>query len=363
MRSKEKDFVVENIEIRGKRNIKVGKFYCVLNDRTYDTLGGIRNAIRPFKLTIKDFYDIHYKSIDEGICIVCGNQCSFYDLVVGYKKFCSDVCSNKFPEKRKIVSDRFIGNQEKYNLFLERRRFNWNNRTDDQIYKTKENIKNGQTKISKEKRLEICKLGNDKLQELCALNPSKRKSIVAKMLTTKQTNNSFSNGISGKIKTVEYKDKIFICQGYEDILIKYLIDLGIEFAIRTLVPHVNIESNKSKRYMADIYLPNYNLLIDVKSEYTMPIDDIGISKFLERQNCAYDQGYNFIIFAIHSRCINYKDRLLLDNDKVIFNNFLTMLISSQAQNMGRFNDYPVIRSTLQAIGSGSAGKPKKILGL
>lgn len=38
---------------------------------------------------------------------------------------------------------------------------------------------------------------------------------------------------------------------------------------------------------------------------------------------------------------------------------LDMLISSQALVEGRFNDYSVIRGTLQAIGSGNAEGPHK----
>ena len=62
-------------------------------------------------------------------------------------------------------------------------------------------------------------------------------------------------------------------------------------------------------------------------------------------------------FVISSKFIN-KDRTIHNIDAIDFEKYLNMLISSQAQNLGRFNDYPVIRSTLQAIGSGSAENPE-----
>jgi hypothetical protein len=357
--NKEEHFVVESIEIRGKRNIKIGKFYCVLNDKTYSTLGGIRNAIRPFNYTVKDFYDSFYKLESEGFCTHCGNQCSFDNLLNGYKKFCSDICFNKDPSKREKISNRFVSQPEKYNSYLEKRKFNWNNRSDDQIEQHKENCRVGKTKTAFDIKSKNGKIGAAKLNKMCLEDPNKRLSMTEKMLQTKIRNNSFANGISGKIKTIIYKDINFMCQGYEDLVIKYLIDNNILFYNRELCPQINITSNKSGKYCADIYLPEYNLLIDVKSEYTMPVDDKNILHFLERQNASFDQGYNFLIFAIHGKTVK-KDRILCEDDRNIFYNFLTTLISSQVSNRERFNDYPVIRSTLQAIGSGNAGKPIKL---
>nr|QMP82985.1 MAG: hypothetical protein [Caudoviricetes sp.] len=356
---KEEHFVLERTEIRGKREIKIGKFYFILTNKTYNTLGGIRNAIRPFGFTVKQYYDLYYKTEEEGKCIICGNECKFKNLVVGYGEYCSDVCFNKSPEKRKKISNRFVNNPEKFESYKKLRKSNWDARTEEEINKAKVNYRLGQLKIDPELKRNNCKKANERLQQLCKENPNKRVEIVNKTLATKIANNSFGNGISGKVKTLTYKELEFTCQGYEDILIKYLIDTNIKFFGRGNVPEVNIESNASKKYVADIFLPDYNLLIDVKSEYTMPITNESVAHYLERQNATQNQSMNFIIFAIHSYSLR-KDRILSEYDRNLFDNYLTMLISSQALIEGRFNDYPVIRSTLQAIGSGSAGKPKRV---
>ena len=70
-----------------------------------------------------------------------------------------------------------------------------------------------------------------------------------------------------------------------------------------------------------------------------------------------DQGFNFVYFVISSKVV-YKSRELSAFDIECFERFLDMLISSQALDEGRFNDYPVVGSTLQAIGSGSAKDPE-----
>lgn len=354
--------MVESEEIRGNRKYKIGKFYCILTNKTYRSLSGIRNGIRKYDLTVKEYYDKYYKSDIEGICEICNGDCSFDNLIVGYKKFCSDSCFNKNPEKRNKISNRFKNNPEKYIKYRENLRNSLNSRSPEKVKEISENYRKGALKVSTEERQRIGKLGSDKLQELCNLDPTKRPLMILKALKTKETNNSFSNGLSGKVKQISYNGIEFICQGYEDIVIKYLIDNKIEFYNRKLCPVISIESNRSKKYMPDLYLPKYNLLIDVKSEYTMPISDKKIKYYLERQNASFNQNYNFFIFAIHGKTIK-KSRVLSDSDKICFENLLTMLISSQAIINGRFNDYPVIRSTLQVIGSGSSGKPTSIVGL
>lgn len=67
--------------------------------------------------------------------------------------------------------------------------------------------------------------------------------------------------------------KVFRYQGFEDKVILELLESGIhEDELLTgpgNVPHIRYEfEGKSHRYYPDIYLPNYNKVIEVKSEYT-----------------------------------------------------------------------------------------------
>lgn len=193
------------------------------------------------------------------------------------------------------------------------------------------------------------KRGSDALIKMCLANPQKRRDLVDKMIATKIERNSFKNGMSGKFSTLEYKGHIIKYQGYEDILLKYLIDNNINFIFGKDVPDIYFSHATSKIYKADFYLPDYNLIIDVKSDRTISLD---VEKLLLKQIAVYESNYNFIYFAIRNTS---KARILSEDDIKCFEQFLYMATCSHSKEW--FNDYPVIRSTLQAIGSGSAGGP------
>jgi len=57
---KEEHFIVERTEIRGNRSVRAGKFYCILNDKIYNTLGGLRTALRHY-MSVKDYYIRYYQ--------------------------------------------------------------------------------------------------------------------------------------------------------------------------------------------------------------------------------------------------------------------------------------------------------------
>lgn len=352
MYSRKEHFILERTETRGNREVRIGKFYCVYNGKTYDTLGGFRNGIRPSGLTIQGYYDTYYKSEGEGICVVCGiKDSTFLGLIDGYSKYCSRTCCNKDPEKREKVSKRFEkpGVLESFLV----KRLEWLSSL-SQEEKDTVSAKIYATTIANNPNhyVETGRYRNQILQEKCAADPTKRPKIVAKMLATKKERGTFANGMSGRIKSFEFNGVQYSYQGYEDIVIRYLLDKGIEFALGADVPKVDYDVAVSGIYKPDIYIPEFNLLIDVKSERTMEMKPWHL---FYKQVCALKQGYNFIYLALHSKKIS-KDRLMCAEDCKVFEEYLDMLISSQARK-GRFNDYPVIRSTLQAIGSGSAGDP------
>lgn len=106
MYNKTEHLILETTELRGKREVRIGKFFCILNNKTYTTLGGLRNAIKP-KMKIKEYYDIYYKQESEGYCKECNGTTNFKDLLTGYLNFCSNGCFNKDPIKREKISKRF----------------------------------------------------------------------------------------------------------------------------------------------------------------------------------------------------------------------------------------------------------------
>ena len=52
-------FVVTGTENTPKGVKRVGMFYCIVNGKTYETAGGIRNAIRPTYGTMEHFFRSH----------------------------------------------------------------------------------------------------------------------------------------------------------------------------------------------------------------------------------------------------------------------------------------------------------------
>lgn len=352
MYNKAEHFVVEKTENRNGRIVKIGSFYCITNGKTYPTLGGLRNGIRPTKLSVEEYYIEYYKTPDEGKCIVCDSKTAFDNVVDGYKKYCSISCSNKSLDHRCRVSTRFERSPETLDSYLIKRKTWYSNLSvEDKKVISDKRVK---TTLSNNPNhfFELGRKASVACQELYKNDPSRREAAIKKTLETKRKNDSFVNGMSGKVKQFEYNDTIYEFQGYEDIVLLYLLENNINFRSRNAVPVVKIDSISGK-YVPDVYLPDYNLLIDVKSERTISMN---VEKLILKQNAALEQGYNFIYFAISSKYVR-KARRISELDQIQFRKFLDMLISSQACK-GRFNDYPLNRSTLQAIGSGNAEIPE-----
>jgi hypothetical protein len=119
-------------------------------------------------------------------------------------------------------------------------------------------------------------------------NPTKNQEILHKSMVT----NSKS---AYRTKTLILPSgKVFRYQGYEDKVIKELLESGIhEDDILTgpgNVPHIYYEFNGKKcRYYPDIFLPLLNKVIEVKSEYTWnKYKERNMAKVDATKNAGYD---------------------------------------------------------------------------
>lgn len=54
-----------------------------------------QHITRFHKISLKDYYDKYLKREDEGICLCCGKETTFYNLKRGYRKCCSQSCGAK----------------------------------------------------------------------------------------------------------------------------------------------------------------------------------------------------------------------------------------------------------------------------
>lgn len=117
-------------------------------------------------------------------------------------------------------------------------------------------------------------------------NPAKSPEIQDKIQIGQQYNGSY--------KSITLNGHTYNVQGYEPIVIKELIKSGIppeEIVVdRAIIPKIKYVDNsgKMRRYYPDIWLPRYNLLIEVKSLYTwQKYKAINLLKI----NAAKDKGY------------------------------------------------------------------------
>ncbi len=89
--------------------------------------------------------------------------------------------------------------------------------------------------------------------------------------------------------------KIEMVQGYEPIVLEELLQKYDEYEIlvsRKDMPVFKYKGidNKEHRYFPDIYVPHKNLIIEVKSEYTMNVD---LPTNLLKAECVRKAGFNF----------------------------------------------------------------------
>lgn len=85
----------------------------------HKTLGAIAIHIRcTHHMSPKDYYDTYFKKENEGICPVCGKDCTFLGITCGYRQHCSVSCSSSDPNvqaKNKVTNMRLYGVEHNWN--------------------------------------------------------------------------------------------------------------------------------------------------------------------------------------------------------------------------------------------------------
>lgn len=345
-------FQILREETRGKRKVKVGRFYCILNGKTYDSLLGIRNAIIP-TMTVKQYYDEHYKSEDEGTCNTCGKKHEvFKNLVDGYSEYCSSSCHNRSDKHRKIISERFNGDDEKRRLAIEKYR-----ETVSQFSEDKKAEINKKTERTIRLRYGEDWRSNTTKAQWKRRTKEEIRQLTDKAFQTKKKNGNLEyNWFASANKKITLGGKTFFCQGYEDVVIRMLFDKGFkveDILVGKDVPRIRYEGNKSKVYRPDILIKSLNLLIEVKSDFTYAGTEDMYKRNHDKQKASVEQGFLHVIFALS----NVKN---LSENRRALNEFIDMTISSQAlheegkvQRLSHGWEYSPI-----AIGTGSARVPK-----
>lgn len=285
---------------------------CQITKKQFLSMRSFLNHLRTLKISSKEYYDLFHKKDDEGFCY-CGKKTSYHGF--SYKKYCSSSCSTKSIEHRNAVSKRFITNPEALKSFIKKRNEKC---IDNNIEKRRETIRKkaytlGITEseyYSDHSKKSFAKLTEDQIKER-----------TLKSMTTKEVKNNFG-GRSGYKKYAFFDEEVSL-QGYEHVVLSTLIeDFNMkkdEIMIgKSKVPI--IKYGKNKMYFPDFYLPKYNLLIEVKSTYTLIQH---LENVIEKCKASVEQGYSILLLVVTKH--EARNRRLEGSKKL-----LDWAISSQA---------------------------------
>lgn len=287
---------------------------CKVTGKKFKFTRAFLNHLRALKMTSKEYYDKFHKTSEEGICY-CGEETKYRGF--SYKKYCSSLCATKSEKHRTIVRERFVNNPNALESFRSKRKSKGINVN---LNKRRETIK---------KKAEALGLTLKEYYSLHSKNAflsmttEKIAERTLKAMNTKESTNSFG-GRSG-YKKYKFFDEYVSLQGYESLVLQSLIEDFDMHKEDIKIGKSNIpviKYGKNKLYFPDFYLPKQNLLIEVKSKYTLQQHlDVVISKC----KASVEQGYSILLLVVDQHEARNRK---LEGSK----NVLHWAISSQAPN-------------------------------
>lgn len=325
-----------------------GDIYFHLNGVKYSSLRGLLNALRSYKMTSKEFYDLYYKVDDnEGKCRNNNNfSTPFVNIIYGYDEKCHhcDGCKLELNAKLKLAANKDDVKAKKKKALAE---FHEKNPDAYKIAANKAKhtlIKNrGENYLSDRVKAQWKRRSKDEIQQL-----------VNKVNATKIENGTYTGGPNfnacGRkiiIEGIEY-----FAQGYEDAILQYIHSKNLKFSTGKNVPRINCSLLKHGKARPDIYIDELKLILEVKSCYTF---EASFDKLIELTENAINDGYIYVIIVANLD----KNRNIRPIDLEVLDKLFNMIISSRAhfyekvQRLSHDREYRPI-----AIGSGSTRVPK-----
>jgi hypothetical protein len=239
-------------------------FICKECNKLFKSKTGLCSHIKQIHKDIKKYFDTWLNEKDNE-CIICKSETKFISIGYGYNKCCSTKCSNNYRNVNKRKST-----LKKYgveSIFLDKK-------MKDKIKKTfnkKYNVDNAfQSSFFLKKRKETF------LKKYGVENPA-------------QDINIYNKGLKTRFAIHKYKDTNLTYQGsYElDFLEKYSNKFKIENG-----PSIKYEKdNKNKVYHSDFYIPSKNLIVEIKSSWTLSKD----GEIEEKKKATIANGFNYLM--------------------------------------------------------------------
>lgn len=307
------------------RKTRIGSFYCFLNGQTYTTMRGISNALRPLGYSSKKFYDDFYKESGEGVCKYDSNfPTRFGNFLDGYLDTCGKcpTCVGIKKKKMSFSAKRPETISRKLNAIKKAN----STRSKEEQHRISEKRK--KTLLERYGPTYLSDRAKDQWEKL---SKEEKNFISSKIKATKLKNGSHTNGTHFKEcgRKIVLGDNLYCIQGYEDVVVKELFHKGVEFFLGKDVPRIPYSLNTTGKSRPDIFLPKYNFLLEVKSDWTL---HLGINKCMEIGKNALDLGFNYAVFAI-KEIIKSPERSLCSSDIQQLSKFINMLTSSQYLNI------------------------------
>ena len=288
------------------------KLYCDLDKKYYSKMGIVR-IIKKFGIDPKDYYDEHFKSDTEGICLNCEKSTKFTKL--SYYKFCNCKCSSQYNKNTEKLWKNSSEDQKKtyINKMLNSR---YLNTSKEDIEKKRVNtlLKNTgfgsySEFVSNHKKEWYKTLTEDQHNELFDRITKSRNQYKYHMYTL--------NGI--QVRTQGYEKYVL------DILIKYFDNTKIEVDSKKSIRYKD-ENGKIRRYYPDIIIDN--LLFEVKSLYTLKLHKNNV---LLKMEASKNAGYIPFLVVWEPK-----------ESEMCENSLIETISSQDLSHKVRFNDYPFI---------------------
>jgi len=235
------------------RKNQEGYFVCEECGKTYKTLSGLMSHAARMHGGKRKYYSTWIFENGEGVCKQCGKETLMHGQDVYL--FCSIRCSS-------------IYNFKKYGNQLNTERANMKRKKTNLNKYGHENPWGNKQVQEKREKTWVKKYG--------VRNPAQNREIYEKSLKTRR-------------QVKQFRDTDLTYQGsYElDFLEKFYDKIDIENG-----PSISyLFEGKNKVYHSDFYIPSKNLVIEIKSDYILSLDE----EINYKKQACVKQGYNYML--------------------------------------------------------------------
>ena len=288
------------------RKTKNGHFICEECNKTYIKKENLSRHISLEHGTKKIYYDKWIKENDEGCCKICKKETEFTGFKHFYRNCCSKECSEIYTQKcskesihEKYGVDNVYQSKEMQHKIKLSKKEKYNNEKYNNSEKQKTTF---YSKTTESKNAIKEKRKNTFIEKYGVESPFKIEGVREKIKETwinnygvehpNQIREQFEKGLKTRLLIQYYKNTDIIYQGsYElDFLEKYYD----KFFDISRGPSIKYNfKGKKKVYYSDFYIPSLNLVIEIKSSWTLKLD----AEIDAKKKATISNGFNYILIV------------------------------------------------------------------